>query len=247
MLWLFEKEHWSHISASYGANFNNRAYQTWKANGCYGTIAKKLGYRFSLESAQCPDTCSCGDTLSLILTMKNEGWARPYNPRTFELILRGSQSDNFHAVPFTPPQDIRLWLPGPGETTQLIISTKIPDGIDAGAYDVLLNFPDPAEALRHRPEYSIRLANKNVWEDSTGFNRLGLTVEIIQSTTVAHRIVHGVSLISPPRSLHFDIRGRIVPVMPDERGSGVMIEKSFAGPYCTVRFAGGIRQVAILR
>ena len=41
-----------------------------------------------------------------------------------------------------------------------------------GEYQVLLNLPDPTTSLHNRPEYSIRLANQDVWEASTGYNSL---------------------------------------------------------------------------
>jgi hypothetical protein len=45
-------------------------------------------------------------------------------------------------------------------------------------YDVLLGLPDPTASLHDRPEYAIQLANKNVWESSTGFNNLGHKLEV---------------------------------------------------------------------
>jgi hypothetical protein len=35
-----------------------------------------------------------------------------------------------------------------------------------------LNLPDPAMTLRDNPLFSIQLANENVWNESTGFNKL---------------------------------------------------------------------------
>ncbi|WP_252864943.1 DUF4832 domain-containing protein [Capnocytophaga ochracea] len=34
-----------------------------------------------------------------------------------------------------------------------------------------MNLPDPYQSLAHRPEYSIRLANKGIWEAQTGYNK----------------------------------------------------------------------------
>jgi hypothetical protein len=52
------------------------------------------------------------------------------------------------------------------------VSALIPAATPAGQYAVYLNLPDPAASLRNRPEYSIRLANQDVWEDATGYNSL---------------------------------------------------------------------------
>ncbi len=48
-----------------------------------------------------------------------------------------------------------------------------------GVYDVLLNLYDPL--LYDRPEYSIRFANYNTWEESTGYNLLfsGITINLM--------------------------------------------------------------------
>ncbi|MER3482885.1 MAG: hypothetical protein C4332_06750, partial [Meiothermus sp.] len=42
---------------------------------------------------------------------------------------------------------------------------------------------DPAGTLYGRPAYSIRLANQNVWESSTGFNSLLKTVSVSSSAS----------------------------------------------------------------
>jgi hypothetical protein len=58
------------------------------------------------------------------------------------------------------------------------VSAPIPASIPQGVYAVYLNLPDPATSIRDRPEYSIRLANKDVWEEATGYNSLLHTVNI---------------------------------------------------------------------
>jgi hypothetical protein len=51
-------------------------------------------------------------------------------------------------------------------------------GMSAGVYDLLLYLPDAAASLAGRAEYAIRLANKDMWEAATGYNKLGATVTI---------------------------------------------------------------------
>jgi hypothetical protein len=43
--------------------------------------------------------------------------------------------------------------------------------------------PDTAFSLNGRPEYSIRFANDDVWENTSGFNQLNQTVEISSVTS----------------------------------------------------------------
>ena len=54
--------------------------------------------------------------------------------------------------------------------TAATFGTKV-NGL-SGEYTLSLNLPDPAEKLRNNPMFSIRLANKNVWDESTGYNKL---------------------------------------------------------------------------
>jgi hypothetical protein len=74
--------------------------------------------------------------------------------------------------------DPRRWLPG----TLITVSQNLvlPSNIPAGTYALLLNLPDPAASLYARPEYSIQLANQNVWEATTGYNNLKASVVVSQ-------------------------------------------------------------------
>jgi len=176
MRWLLEKEHWSLLNANYGENFNNRAYTAWKKGGCYDEIALRLGYRLRLVDAQIPEKAKAGKLLSLNFTIHNDGWASPHNPRMLEVILRNIKSGGLiklvitggDSIPANHNNDPRFWLGG--KDYKINVSEKIPENIAKGNYEVLLNLADPL--LYGRPEYSIRLANQNTWEEKTGFNSL---------------------------------------------------------------------------
>jgi Domain of unknown function (DUF4874)/Domain of unknown function (DUF4832)/Putative Ig domain len=150
-------------------------YQAWINTGTYSQYAKKLGYRYRLASASVPDTVNAGGVLGLQVSLANDGWARPLNPRTIEVVLRAVSNGVTTRLPFSPAQDTRLWLPGPGQTSALQLNVMLSGTLAAGSYRVLLNLPDPYANLAARPEYSIRLANLNTWEAGTGYNDLGLT------------------------------------------------------------------------
>ncbi len=48
----------------------------------------------------------------------------------------------------------------------------------ADEYTLYLNLSDPEETLHDNPDFSIRLANEDMWEASMGYNKLGvITVE----------------------------------------------------------------------
>jgi hypothetical protein len=76
------------------------------------------------------------------------------------------------------PAQNRLGLPAEGEISSLTVTAGLPQSMPPGRYELLLSLPDPCPALRGRPDYSIRLANKGVWEESTGYNSLGHTVNV---------------------------------------------------------------------
>lgn len=164
---------WSTINSGYHPG----VLQRWRDEGCYDDIAPRLGYRFRLIDAAIPRSALSGAPFSVTVRMTNEGFARPYNPRGLELVLRHTVNG---AITRTPvgAGDIRLLLPGPGETKTLTLTAQLPARLATGDYEVLLNLPDPASSLNTRPEYSIRLANEGVWEPSTGYNRLLATVTV---------------------------------------------------------------------
>lgn len=139
---------------------------------------KKLGYRFQLLETEAPTNVNAGETLSLTLQVANDGFSRPVNARSIEVVLRDLNDGNTIVIPFSPTIDTRLWLPGAESQKLLNITVPIPDGVAEATYEVLLNLPDPYASLKGNPDYSIRLANQDIWEATTGYNKLNLTVDI---------------------------------------------------------------------
>ena len=167
--------HWTAINRNqWDARF---LYDHWKSTGTYDSIERLLGYRFVLRKANLHSSVKQGGDLTLTLEIRNQGAARLYNPRLFEVILRHHPSGTIYRVGHDE-SDVRLWLPGPGETKTLTVHKTLPQDLELGAYDVLLNLPDPAPNLYGDPRYSIRLANVGLWEDETGFNSLNASVRI---------------------------------------------------------------------
>ena len=54
----------------------------------------------------------------------------------------------------------------------------IPDDMPVGEYELYLNLPDPEVALYNNPAYSIRLANQDIWDETTGYNKLNINIQI---------------------------------------------------------------------
>ncbi len=165
----FERLRWSTINLGYHPD----VIAAWQREGCFDDIQRRLGYRLRLTRAEVPAAASAGGPLRLSFTVTNDGWASPYNPRRVELILR-HHTGYQHVI--AVDADPRRW--GAGETHRVVIEEQLPDILPTGAYRVLLNLPDPEPRLHHRAAYSIRLANKGVWEEATGFNDLKASITI---------------------------------------------------------------------
>jgi Domain of unknown function (DUF4832)/Domain of unknown function (DUF4874) len=145
----------------------------WSSQGCYSTISKRLGYRFRLLSGALPTSANKGSTMSVRLRMTNDGFAGLYNPRSIELVLRNRSNGQETRLGVNPGEDVRLFMPASGETKDMTLNVSLPGGLASGNYDLFLNLPDPSSSLNRRASFSIRLANTNMWESSTGYNRLG--------------------------------------------------------------------------
>jgi hypothetical protein len=79
--------------------------------------------------------------------------------------------------------DPRLWL-GPNELA-ITENLTLPANIIPGSYSLYLNLPDAASNLSTRPEYSIRFANLNTWDATTGYNNLNFIMNVGQALGVA--------------------------------------------------------------
>lgn len=151
----------------------------WKQQGCFPEIQARLGYRFALLRSSIQDSVRPGSGLRVSLTLANEGWGKAFNPRGLELVLRDERTKARHVLAL--PGDPRRW--GAGDSATLEVMGGIPAEMPPGRYQAFLNLPDPMQRLRNRPEYSIRLANTGLWEDSTGLNALRHTVVVSGSAS----------------------------------------------------------------
>jgi Domain of unknown function (DUF4832)/Domain of unknown function (DUF4874) len=169
--------HWSTLNSD--VYDGKEVLHDWEAQGCMDEIKRRLGYRFRFLKSEIPERVNPGGTFSMKFTIVNDGWASPYNPRGLEVILRNQKTGNEYYLPVN--ENPRKWMPGNTKTINVV--GGIPITISSGKYEVLLNLPDPTSKLYNRPEYSIRLANHNLWESTTGYNSFLASV-FIDSTKV---------------------------------------------------------------
>ncbi|MGB3759554.1 MAG: DUF4832 domain-containing protein, partial [Rivularia sp. (in: cyanobacteria)] len=159
-----ERMRWSALNSE----FERGVLDTWKNQGCYGEIERRLGYRFTLVNSEITNIAKPGGRFSAKLNIENVGWANAYNPRLLEIVLRNRDTKQEYYL--RANEKPRGWFPG--NVTTVNIEGGLPANIPSGSYDIFLNLPDPDSRLYNRPEYSIRLANVDVWEQSTGYNSL---------------------------------------------------------------------------
>jgi hypothetical protein len=162
---------WSFLNS----NYSRIILDQWVDEGCMPEVERRLGYRFAMEQGEYSEVSASGGAFTFNLDLTNKGFAAPFNPRGFQVIMRDVlDPDNIWEA--TLPEDPRFWLSG--ETVNLRHEIGLPPAMPESLYEVMVNMPDPMPELRHRSEYSIRLANPGVWEEDSGFNAVGHIVEI---------------------------------------------------------------------
>ncbi len=171
---------WTFCNDLYNASVITRWKSTSPGPECFTAISNNLGYRLVLQNA----TFSNGTSLSVInysITLKNEGYAAPVNPRKIELVFRNvSTSETFSRTISTDP---RLWFGGSTITLAGFINTPVV--LTPGNYTMLIKLSDPEPSLSSNIKYNIQMANGGaLWESATGLNRLNHTVNLIAGTGV---------------------------------------------------------------
>jgi hypothetical protein len=164
---LMERFHYSYLNTEY----NQDVLDSWGADG-YAEAQKRLGYRFTLQTGTFSKTASAGKTLHVDLTVRNDGFATPFQKRPVQLMLVGKE----HTYRLALDTDPRRWTAG--QVTAIHADVRLPRGIASGSYRLALALPDAAPSLKHRADYAIRFANVGTWNAAKGWNDLGATVQV---------------------------------------------------------------------
>ncbi|HEX9979134.1 MAG TPA: DUF4832 domain-containing protein [Flavobacterium sp.] len=171
------KFHWSYLNLDYHPG----VIDGFENGSCFPEIERRLGYRFELVTGIYPASANLAQGMPVTIKIKNSGFASPFNQRTVYLIFRSTgATDAQYSVPLAA--DSRFWTAG--VTTTITENVALPAGMVPGNYELLLHIPDSDPALASRPEYSVRLANNNLWESAKGYNSLQHTVNITSSLAV---------------------------------------------------------------
>ncbi len=158
-----EDYHWTYINSQYNLEVISR----WRQQGCMPEIERRLGYRLSITDTYRDAEIIPGNDARIVLKLKNSGFSAPINPRAVELVLVDGNGKK--TVYEQKDVDPRYWFAGETVTLDRII--KIPADA-SGECTLYLNLPDPKPTLHDNPRFSIRLANEDVWDEETGFNKV---------------------------------------------------------------------------
>ena len=158
-----EDYHWTYLNSAYHGGVLTR----WRTDGCMPEIERRLGYRLSLTDVYNDKTAAAGQDFRVVLKLKNSGFSAPINPRGVELVLVDGNGKK--TVYEQNDLDPRYWFAG----QEVVIDRLVKIPADAtGECTLYLNLPDPKPTLHDNPLFSIRLANENVWDEETGFNKV---------------------------------------------------------------------------
>lgn len=130
----------------------------------FDTISKALGYRLRLTSATLPSSGAASATVSVTLSITNDGYAGPTTSRPLQLVFVNGAT----VVTRTLARDVRTLLPGSHTVTETV--TLPPT---TGTYTMHLALPDLELT---GDAYAIRLANTTTW--ANGRNALGASVTV---------------------------------------------------------------------
>lgn len=151
-----EDYHWTYLNSGYNTSVLNR----WKTSGCYDEAIRRLGYRLVLLDSYRTENPKAGETFNLALRIQNRGYAAPQNPRNCILVFVDTNG-NKTEIPLD--EDPRTWHSG-------LHVVKCSFTLPASKGTLYLNLSDPL--LADRPEYSIALANTDIFDPSTGYNKI---------------------------------------------------------------------------
>lgn len=155
--------HWTYLNSEY----NGQVISRWNRDDCKNEIDRRLGYRLSISDIYNTPTAIAGEDFRIVLKIKNTGFAAPMNPRAVELVLVDGNGKK--TVYEQNTVDPRYWFAG--ETATLDAVIRIPADA-SGDCKLYLNLPDPKETLHDNPLFSIRLANDDIWEEESGYNKV---------------------------------------------------------------------------
>ena len=162
--------HWTFCNDLYNATVLTR----WNTEGCLTNVKNNLGYRIKMLSGTYSNAAAMNQ-VTYNITLRNDGYAAPVNPRNVILIFKNTVSP-FNSFTRAINTDPRLWFSGKTVTLSGLINT--PTTLAAGNYSMALLLSDPEPTLTN-VKYNIQLANTGTWDATNGVNNLLHTVNLV--------------------------------------------------------------------
>lgn len=160
--------HWTYLNEAY----HKGVYNVWKEGACFEDIVKRLGYRFVIDGVNLDGDFKAGGEIKATVALTNKGFASIINKRTMYWVIENS-TDASERYVIRAAKDPREWK---GSTSYIYNENiSLPPTLKSGtSYKIAIYLPDEAKTLAGDPEFSIRFANKNIFEEKSGLNVLAL-------------------------------------------------------------------------
>ena len=148
------------------STYNSNSSDIYNGESGYKYIQDHLGYRFVLEKSILYQN---EDTVRIILDMKNRGFGNIINKKDVDIILKNDDNIYYIRVNTDIRKDIMR-----GENILIIDYTiDLPSEIIPGKYEAYIEISEPYETLKQNSNYSIKFANKDIWNENIGANYIG--------------------------------------------------------------------------
>ena len=146
-----------------------RKWKTSNYNGmnAFDYITMMLGYRIVLKEAGLGGDLQPGGVLDLNLVLANTGFGHILREKIFEIVLK--KGGEIIRAPIN--EDARYW--NKNEVINRKFEFRLPSDIQEGGWDVYLGLTSAFESLRSNPSFSVRFANRNIWDTALGLNKIG--------------------------------------------------------------------------
>ena len=155
--------HWTHLNAAYHPD----VLDAWAQDGCYETIACRLGYRLALVDLRWAESASPGGSLPVQLELFNDGFAAPANPREVVLVF-----DGHTRIEVGTGLGLRDALAG--ESLSTCVEATLPEDLPLGSYRIGLRLADPD--LPDDPRQAIRLVESE-WSEGINWFDANVLIE----------------------------------------------------------------------
>ena len=139
----------------------------------FDRISRKLGYRIRMIDAAFPTSATAGGSFTIAANLNNDGYASVVKPRPIYIVFDNG-TDRYNVE--LSNVDVRTWVSGTIALSRQTVT--LPSDMAPGSYRLALWLPDASANLHSRPAYSIRFANKDVWDAAKGYNVLTESVTI---------------------------------------------------------------------